>query len=870
MINKDLGIATAYAYAVSQGYTGTEEDFAELMASYASVAQEAGAARDAAVSAKDTAVLAKDTAVNAVDGFEDTVEAETTTAVQAVQGAGSAQIAAVQAEGTSQVTAVQNKGTEVIGSIPADYTQLNQDVTDLKSDLKFQANGLLVLNSSYFESGTYNSSFEPIANTARIRSKKIPVHKGDTITMKSGAVCDYIAYGTFNSVGVWSDVTSWSNETRKIVITDQTYIAFICKSGSAGTATISPSDFDALIEFETATNQSLKDLESDLAQTNKNIALGYIQITSDDFEQGGYTNQGQKAPSDYAIRPKNSFSIKAGDKLVTEANRLYMGWYLIKDGAVVESGFDSNGYRIKLTDKTYIFSHDGELYILIATAWNYANSSLIVPSDMDATIKIINSYATTAIDEISSRVDSLEMSESYIYNEQVSVAPSVSASSDTQWLFFPCKFVPNHNYVVKIRFSAFVSSWSRKYSLRTTVGESSSADSTVQMIKVVDGTNPTIAEEYEFNFKAIKKSNGNTANYICLELGVTGNTACTLEVFSVKAEDIVGESTSTDIVSLNQNVPNYIRQGRKPFNRATTTSLALLHFSDIHGDETNLQRMVDMKNELGTMIDDTICTGDMVYNNYSATCMDFWDNVDGAESIMMCIGNHDVADGQHGYSSDQIGQTVAYQKYFAPYISNWNVNMAGTNLTYWYKDYASRKVRVIALNYLLTGSEQTAQDTWLASRLAEAKANAYAVVILEHTPLNSFANIDCNFSIIGLPWSYNEFPTIYQDTVQAFIDDGGEFVCYLAGHSHCDYVGYNSNYPNQLCVAVTTALTTDADNDQRRAIGEKSQDAGNIVLVDTVTKTVKLVRVGADMDCYLRGRNLFSINYSTKEVIANS
>jgi hypothetical protein len=38
-IVKDLGAATAYGYAVEKGYTGTEEEFAELMASYASVAE---------------------------------------------------------------------------------------------------------------------------------------------------------------------------------------------------------------------------------------------------------------------------------------------------------------------------------------------------------------------------------------------------------------------------------------------------------------------------------------------------------------------------------------------------------------------------------------------------------------------------------------------------------------------------------------------------------------------------------------------------------------------------------------------------------------------------------------------------------------
>jgi hypothetical protein len=46
MINKDLGLVTAYAYAVSKGYTGTEDEFAELMASYASVAEQAEESAD--------------------------------------------------------------------------------------------------------------------------------------------------------------------------------------------------------------------------------------------------------------------------------------------------------------------------------------------------------------------------------------------------------------------------------------------------------------------------------------------------------------------------------------------------------------------------------------------------------------------------------------------------------------------------------------------------------------------------------------------------------------------------------------------------------------------------------------------------------
>lgn len=58
--NQYIGHATAYAYAKSKGYTGTEEEFAELMADYASVGQAAAqSAQHAAQSAQQAAQSAQ-------------------------------------------------------------------------------------------------------------------------------------------------------------------------------------------------------------------------------------------------------------------------------------------------------------------------------------------------------------------------------------------------------------------------------------------------------------------------------------------------------------------------------------------------------------------------------------------------------------------------------------------------------------------------------------------------------------------------------------------------------------------------------------------------------------------------------------------
>lgn len=71
---------------------------------------------------------AQTAAVNAVG-------AAGTTAVGAVNQTGSTQVAAVNQAGATQTQAVEDKGDEVLESIPADYTQLSEDVSELKNAL---------------------------------------------------------------------------------------------------------------------------------------------------------------------------------------------------------------------------------------------------------------------------------------------------------------------------------------------------------------------------------------------------------------------------------------------------------------------------------------------------------------------------------------------------------------------------------------------------------------------------------------------------------------------------------------------------------------------------------------------------------------
>lgn len=115
VISRDLGPVTAYAAAVNRGYTGTREEFETLMASYATVAEQAGesaeSAEESADSAAQSAASASQSAQNAesskynallysnqANGYKNTANTAAQAAKDARDAAQSAQTAAEAAQ----------------------------------------------------------------------------------------------------------------------------------------------------------------------------------------------------------------------------------------------------------------------------------------------------------------------------------------------------------------------------------------------------------------------------------------------------------------------------------------------------------------------------------------------------------------------------------------------------------------------------------------------------------------------------------------------------------------------------------------------------------------------------------------------------
>lgn len=195
-IIQDIGIATAYGYAVSKGYEGTEEEFAEALAN-------AGITLENITTAVDT--FLNTTLPAATSAAVGEVTAEGTTQKNLVTSEGTTQVGLVTAEGTAQKNAVQDKGDEVIASIPQDYSDLSNDVDDLKNAL----NGLIYnINSQelWQSGGIAVASGGTSSSTTRIRTRTYIDKSVRYVGSMNGWQVGIFAYNRSDDsyVGMWN------------------------------------------------------------------------------------------------------------------------------------------------------------------------------------------------------------------------------------------------------------------------------------------------------------------------------------------------------------------------------------------------------------------------------------------------------------------------------------------------------------------------------------------------------------------------------------------------------------------------------------------------------------------------------------------
>lgn len=307
------------------------------------------------------------------------------------------------------------------------------------------------------------------------------------------------------------------------------------------------------------------------------------------------------------------------------------------------------------------------------------------------------------------------------------------------------------------------------------------------------------------------------------------------------------------------------RHAVKPFT--------LLHFSDLHSDTDALARIMRDYEAGKDMVDDVICTGDMVSN--SLRLIDSWWD----RRVLTCIGNHDTAsyiDRKYDWTALSPADRSAY--YIEPFESGWNAVHA-PGKPYYYKDYPDSTLRLIVTDAMLLSkntresAETKAQTEWLDALLDEAVFSGLHVLIASHAPHGGSVPVKSHFTAVNEKQMPVNSDCDLTDEITSLVAEkikrGLNFAGYICGHTHQDAVWDVYGDGTQLMYCVTCANISNPaqwrDCDLARG---KGLDAYNFVTVDTANRLVKLVRGGgADCDCFMRSRKALCVSYETGKII---
>lgn len=312
-----------------------------------------------------------------------------------------------------------------------------------------------------------------------------------------------------------------------------------------------------------------------------------------------------------------------------------------------------------------------------------------------------------------------------------------------------------------------------------------------------------------------------------------------------------------------------------------------LHVSDLHADARRLANAVKIAEAIG--VDAVLNSGDSVmYNGANGSKFQVDETKGTTIPYLFCIGNHESRPtGVSTLFTDNISGLVTKNGYLK------SVGVDADDC-YYYRDFDEKKIRIITLNYynngVYNGSLGQTQLDWFVARLLDTPTG-YGIVVMFHSPedavIVSNGKSDFYQSERLISYQENGFyignrPIMkivdalisrasgteeYTDNGVSIsvsydftgVDASTEFICYVNGHRHEDWIGkYRDSSNLQISLTITTGnalysmLTNTAwsnQSDLGRGDGRGvAQDAVNVYSIDRENGVIRISRIGADIN----------------------
>lgn len=338
------------------------------------------------------------------------------------------------------------------------------------------------------------------------------------------------------------------------------------------------------------------------------------------------------------------------------------------------------------------------------------------------------------------------------------------------------------------------------------------------------------------------------------------------------------------------------------------------HISDIHGDMVRMHNCLEYCKYLG--VDAVLNSGDTCCNKgsdgfitYNAMVAKY------AFPTLVCEGNHD---GWYPSYGEQTQNEKVYEDLISPNAVAFGYTLPSSSdyneaPTYYYKDFSSRKIRVIVLNeyesglnfWAYVGRITQKQIDWFIATLLSTPAD-YGVLLMYHASMFAVDKINDNDKFYNKTfpnYNYDSTKSLSGDPIGKIIDafitkssvtgtytqtangttetvsysgdfsalnSGVEFIAHLTGHMHRDYIGlYAGTAQRQVVLNITTGQSlygfthySKANNSELPRGGHGAvDDAFNIYGIDRDAGTIRVARVGSNFTSTLTKRDFMEIAY---------
>ncbi|MBQ7444510.1 MAG: metallophosphoesterase [Clostridia bacterium] len=353
----------------------------------------------------------------------------------------------------------------------------------------------------------------------------------------------------------------------------------------------------------------------------------------------------------------------------------------------------------------------------------------------------------------------------------------------------------------------------------------------------------------------------------------------------------------TNIITANEDVAKILTETDDP---------VIIHISDIHGDVIRAERAAAFADHVNAAA--VLASGDLTVYNRSDWGSALFDAMDKYPDniFMYTLGNHDAINAP----ADNYGAVMddAYYK---------NNPYTPEGVTYYYRDLDDEMLRIISVNQqegartARTGGTcfSQAQIDWLVETL-KTTPEGFGVLLMYHSPeISMYNKYDPDYmEFFQLENRYDQptnvdsgySGTILTDIVDAFIlrtkftatyserrgespvkvnadftdvADGVEFIAHLTGHYHADTVTYlPGGCSKQLMLGGPCTVAAYGDivgnpcladySDADRHGDVKAHDDFNAYIIDRKTKTIRVLKIGADRALNGESRSDMTIPYT--------